>query len=122
MKAPTSGWIAIGFGAETLMKNADIIEGFVKDGKLSIVDMFSTGDFGPHPPDTQLGGTNDILDSAGQNINGFTIVEFKRKLDSGDKYDKPLLPGKNKIIWAYGTDPVFTLKHSAAGYGEIDIR
>ena len=26
-----------------------------------MIDMFSTGDFGPHPPDVELGGKDDIL-------------------------------------------------------------
>ena len=122
MKAKTAGWVAVGFGAETFMKNADIIEGSVKDGGLSIVDMFSTGEFGPHPPDIQSGGTDDILASAGKFDNGYTTVEFKRKLDTGDKLDKPLVKGINKIIWAYANEPVLTLKHSSRGSGEIELR
>lgn len=122
IKAKTKGWVAVGFGAESMMKNADIIEGYVADGKAEVVDMFSTGETGPHPPDTQLGGTNDILEPAAKVDNGYTTVEFKRKLDTGDKYDKPLAKGANKIIWAYGSDPVATLKHMTRGSGEIAIQ
>jgi hypothetical protein len=122
IKAKTAGWVAVGFGVETLMKNADIIMGFVKDGNLTIADTFSTGDFGPHPPDTQLGGTDDILASAGKADNGYTTVEFKRKLDTGDKFDKPLSKGVNKIIWAYANEPVLTIKHSSRGPGEIELK
>ena len=122
MKAKTAGWVAVGFGAETLMKNADIIMGSVTDGKLSIADMSSTGEFGPHPPDTQLGGTDDILASGGKVDNGYTTIEFKRKLNTGDKFDKPLIMGINKIIWAYSSEPVLTLKHSSRGTGEIELK
>jgi hypothetical protein len=122
MKAKTAGWVAVGFGAETLMKNADIIEGSVKDGNLTIADMFSTGEFGPHPPDIQSGGTDDILASAGKAENGYTTVEFKRKLDTGDKFDRPLVKGINKIIWAYANEPVLTIKHSSRGSGEIELK
>jgi hypothetical protein len=122
MQAKTAGWVAVGFGAETFMKNADIIEGSMKDGNLTIADMFSTGEFGPHPPDTQLGGTDDILASAGKFDNGYTVIEFKRKLDTGDKFDKPLSKGINKIIWAYANEPLLTLKHSSRGSGEIELR
>ena len=121
MKAKTMGWVAVGFDPESMMKNADIIQGYVQDGKLSIADMFSSNQFGPHPPDTQQGGTDDILASGGKSENGYTTVEFKRKLDTGDKYDKPLHKGINKIIWAYGSDPVFTIKHTARGSGEIGL-
>jgi len=81
-----------------------------------------SGDFGPHPPDTQLGGTDDILASAGKFDNGYTTIEFKRKLDTGDKFDKPLSKGVNKIIWAYSGEPVFTVKHTMHGPGEIELK
>jgi hypothetical protein len=121
MKAKTPGWVAVGFDPESKMLNADIIQGYVQDGKLSIADMFSSNLFGPHPPDTQQGGTDDILASGGKSDGGYTTIEFKRKLDTGDKYDKPLHRGTNKIIWSYGSDPQFTIKHMARGSGEIDL-
>ena len=122
MKAKTTGWVAVGFGPELMMKNADIVMGYVADGKAEVLDLFSTGEFGPHPPDTQLGGTVDIIESAAKVDNGYTTVEFKRKLDTGDKYDKPLVKGTNKIIWAFGSEPNATLKHMSRGLGEIDIQ
>jgi hypothetical protein len=122
MKAKTAGWVAVGFGAEAFMKNADIVEGSVTEGKLTIADMFCAVEIGPHPPDIQSGGTDDILASAGKFDNGYTTVEFKRKLDTGDKFDKPLVKGTNKIIWAYANEPVLTIKHSSRGSGEIELK
>ncbi|MFA5399541.1 MAG: DOMON domain-containing protein [Dehalococcoidia bacterium] len=121
MKARTAGWVAVGFDPSSQMKDADIVQGFIKDGVLSIADQYSTGQFGPHPADTQQGGTEDILAAAGGSDGGFTTIEFKRRLDTGDKFDKPLGKGTHKIIWAYGSDPQFTLKHMARGSGEIDL-
>jgi len=121
MKAKTMGWVAVGFDPESMMLHADIVMGYVQDGKLSTADMYSTGQFGPHPPDVQQGGTDDILASGGKVDNGYTTVEFKRKLDTGDKYDKPLHKGVNKTIWAFGSDPQFTIKHTARGSAEIDL-
>jgi len=72
MKAKTPGWVAVGFDPESMMKNSDIVEGFVKDGQLSIADMYSTGQFGPHPADTQLGGTDDILASV---VNRTAVIQ-----------------------------------------------
>jgi hypothetical protein len=122
LRVKTAGWLAIGFGTEGLMKNMDIVEGLVKDGKTSVYDMFSTGDFGPHPADTQQGGTDDIIKSAASSINNVTVIEFKRKLDTGDKFDKPLIKGTNKVSWSYSTDSQLFLKHVARGYGEIVIK
>jgi hypothetical protein len=122
LKAKTPGWVAVGFGPESMMNNADIVMGYVADGKAQVDDTFSTGNFGPHPVDTSLGGTNDIIDSAVKVDNGYTTVEFKRKLVTGDKYDKPLVKGTNKILWAYGSEPKAELKHMSRGSGEIEIQ
>jgi hypothetical protein len=121
MKAKTSGFVAVGFQPGSRMKNADMVFGFVKDGEVAIYDMFSTGDFGPHSPDTQLGGTNDITHFGGKEEGGYTTIEFKRALATGDDYDNPISSGKDRIIWAYGSSDSLTLRHSNRGYGEIDL-
>ena len=121
MKAKTSGWVALGIQPGSRMKDADMVLGFVKDGKALVFDLFSTGDFGPHPQDTEQGGTTTILEFGGKEEGGYTVIEFKRALDTGDKYDKPLVKGVNKIIWAYGSDDSLTLKHANRGYGEIEL-
>jgi hypothetical protein len=71
--------------------------------------------------DTELGGTNDILDFGGSENDGITRIEFKRALNTGDDYDNQFFEGANKIIWAYGSDDELTQKHTARGYGEINI-
>jgi len=119
MKAKTNGWLSIAIQPGSKMKNADMVFCFIKDGELTIVDSFSTGDFGPHPPDIELGGTNNILESTGIEEDGFTTIEFKRLLDTGDQYDIHFSKGVNKIIWAYGSRDSLSAKHSARGYGEI---
>jgi len=121
MKAKTAGWVALGIQPGDRMKDADMIFGFIKDGKATVYDLFSTGDFGPHPQDTELGGSNNILEFGGKEEGGYTVIEFKRLLNTGDKYDIPLSKGVNKIIWAYGSDDQFTVKHFNRGYGEIDL-
>jgi hypothetical protein len=121
LNVKTSGWVALGIQPGSGMKNADMVLGFVSNDKATCYDQFSTGDFGPHPPDTELGGTDDILEFGGKEIVGYTIIEFKRALDTGDRYDHPLLKGVNKIIWAYGSDDQTGVKHSSRGYGELDL-
>lgn len=121
IKAKTTGWVAIGFEPTSGMKDADMVFGFVQGGKTVISDQFSTGTYGPHSPDTELGGTDDILESGGKEEGGFTIIEFKRTLDTGDQYDKALAEGAIKIIWAYGPDDEITKKHAVRGDGEISI-
>jgi hypothetical protein len=117
----TNGWVAVGIQPGFMMNNADIVLGDVSDGKVTVDDQYSTGNFGPHVSDEQLGGTNDILEFGGKEVGEYTTIEFKRALDTGDKYDHPLMKGVNKIIWAYGSDDQVTVKHFNRGYGEIDL-
>ena len=122
MAAPAEGFIAIGIQPNKMMKDADIILGYVDDISVNIYDMYSTGNFGPHPPDVELGGNDDILDFAGSQNNGFTIIEFQRLLSTGDNYDNDIVMGPNKIIWAYGRSDSPDGSHSKRGYGEIEIK
>lgn len=121
MKANTNGWVALGIQPGSRMKDADMIFGFVQDSETTVYDLFSTGDFGPHPPDTDLGGTYDVIESGGREEGGYTTIEFKRLLNTGDEYDNPLQSGVNKIIWSYGSADELSLQHTARGYGEIDL-
>jgi hypothetical protein len=86
-----------------------------------VEDMFSTGMFGPHPPDDKQGGTSDVTMVSGSEKDGVTIIEFKRKLVTGDTLDKPLKLGENKIIWAIGDTKEISMKHSRRGYGILTL-
>jgi hypothetical protein len=121
LKVKTTGWVAVGTQPGTTMKDADMVLGFVNDGKATVYDVYSTGDFGPHPPDTELGGTDDIIEFGGKEMDGYTTIEFKRLLDTGDKYDRPFSMGTNQIIWSYGSSDQQTTKHVNRGIGEIDL-
>ena len=121
IRAETTGWVAIGIQPGSRMKNADMVLGFVSEGETTVLDLFSGGDFGPHSPDTELGGSDDILASGGSEQDGYTTIEFKRLLNTGDEYDIPLAKGTHKIIWGYGRDDTVDRKHSNRGYGEIQI-
>jgi hypothetical protein len=120
IKAKTTGWVSVGIQPGLGMKDADMIFGFVKDGVVTILDSYGTN-IGFHPDDTELGGTFDIISFGGQEAGGYTTIEFKRALDTGDKYDKALATGNNRIIWAYGPDDTPTTKHTQQGQGEITI-
>jgi hypothetical protein len=121
IRAKTGGWVAVGFSPSDRMKDADMVLGFVNDGQTTVTDQFSTGTFGPHNTDVELGGTDDILESGGREDGGFTTIEFSRPLNTGDQYDKELFPGKTEIIWAYGTTDNIDRQHITRGQGEIDL-
>jgi thiol-disulfide isomerase/thioredoxin len=113
LKGKTKGWVAIGFEPTRRMKDADMVFGWVKDSEVTVLDLYSTGSFGPHPPDEELGGTNDLLEAGGKEEGGYTTIEFKRKMNTKDKYDKILTPGKTlNFIWAMATRDSLTTKHN----------
>ncbi len=98
-----------------------MVFGYVEDGEAAVLDLYSTGDFGPHPPDIEQGGTDDIVEYGGTEADGYTTIEFKRALVTGDRFDHELSSGKNQIIWAFGPSDDLSPKHSSRGYGEIDL-
>lgn len=121
--AVAAGWVSVGFDPTRIMANSDMIFGLVgADGKVSALDTWSTGMFGPHPEDSAQGGRADILASAGKRTAGRVVFEFTRMLDTGDPRDKAIsLTGSTKVIWAVGRDLVFTSKHQRAGSATVEF-
>jgi hypothetical protein len=118
LKGKTNGWLSIGFEPSEWMKDADIIIGAVEDGRATVLDEYSTGNYGPHIEDTMLGGTNDIQSFGGSQEGGYTVIEFKRKLDTGDRFDKAFSPDQSiSSIWGMADTLDFAVKHNVA-FGE----
>ena len=123
IRARSRGWVALGIEPTQFMAGADMIFGWVDSGgTVRAVDCYSTGLFGPHPPDEELGGQQHILTFAGREQGGVTIFEFSRPLDSGDAYDKPLSgQGEIKIIWAHSDSDNYQIPHSHRGSAVISL-
>lgn len=120
IKGKTEGWVAIGFEPEVWMKDADMIMGWVDDGEVSAMDAYSTGNYGPHPHDIDLGGTDDILEFAGSEKDGFTVIEFSRKMDTGDEFDKAFESGQTvSMIWGTSDLDDPEERHREDGKGEL---
>jgi hypothetical protein len=118
--ARTTGWVGLGFGAEGMMQDADMAIGWVDDqGRAFVLDCFSLGPYGPHPPDSELGGSNDILAYAASERDGITTIEFRRPTLASDAYDKPVRSG-DAFLWAYGLSDDFDEYHPFAGVGILD--
>ncbi len=123
MEGKTSGWVTIGFDPVSRMEGADMVFGWVTgSGTPRVVDAYSTGPTGPHPKDTDQGGTSDVLCFGGMESGGKTTIEFKRLLDTGDSRDKAILTnGELKIIWALGPNDDFDSQHTERGAGRINF-
>lgn len=118
----TEGWLGIGLDPEDRMQGADFIIA-AWDGEPKIWDAYGQGPIGAtHPPDTELGGTMDILEYAVVKDGPFFRFEALRPLNSGDAFDKPLEPGETyKLIVAVGVSPAFDARHAYRGQGEITL-
>ena len=60
IRVKTGGWVAVGFNPGDRMKDADMVLGFIIDGLTTVSDQYSTGTFGPHNPDIELGEDTTI--------------------------------------------------------------
>jgi methionine-rich copper-binding protein CopC len=121
IQATTTGWVALGIDPDNRMQGADMVFGWVSGANVTVLDQYATGMFGPHPDDTSLGGTMDILSSAGSEQAGTTTIEFSRKRVTGDAYDKPVpASGNLNVIWAFGSTDGISL-HVTKGSATMDV-
>jgi hypothetical protein len=122
LMAPTTGWVAVGFDPVNAMQDADIIIGYVdSSGEVNIRDDYGTSP-GSHASDVSLGGVDNVMDHYGMDDGSMTMLHFKIPLNSGDEYDKMLIPGNTySVILAYGSADNFTAFHTMATSTEIDL-
>jgi len=120
--SPGTGYVAIGFDPEVQMQGANMIIGFMQEGELHIRDDYGTQTIA-HTQDTNRGGSDNILASAGSEWPDQTVIEFIIPLDSGDAYDKPLVAGNTYPILVSYHDlrDGFSARHSGRGAGEITL-
>ncbi|WP_300671187.1 DOMON domain-containing protein [Desulfoluna sp.] len=99
----TTGWVAVGFNPDKMMKGADFIMGYVKDGKVKVTDHFGNGERN-HKADTRVGGRNDLTRTSGSEKEGVTEIFFTLPLKSGDPNDKELDPeAMTTVLLALGS-------------------
>ena len=92
LQRQSTGWM--GFGIDPAdasvngMQETDMYIAWIDpDSTVHIMDAWSVG-FMPPTPDADQGGENSILQYAGEEKDGITTVVFKRKVDTGDTYDR----------------------------------
>ena len=111
LSAPTEGWVAVGFNPSKMMKDADILIGYVENGEVFMADHFGSGNI-KHKADIDLGGTEDITVSGGFEVKNKTTLQFSIPLNSGDSNDRELEEGQEyKVIFAYGKKDDFDSYH-----------
>lgn len=107
LKAPTSGWVGVGFNSENNIVKSDLLLFNIVDGKTTSLDMWVKG-FGNPLSDQVLGGTNDISHLKGKEQNGYTTVTFRLPFPSTDQFDFEHRLGQSFwLILAYSTHDEF---------------
>ena len=123
--ADTKGFVGLGVDpdTDTYMQGADMMIGYwVSPTDWDILDAYTTGQFGPHPNDTSLGGTYDILEKGVTQTGNTTTMELVRKLVTGDTKDKPIITNSSmRIIWATGSTDDVTQYHGARGLARVQF-
>ncbi|CAF1244576.1 unnamed protein product, partial [Didymodactylos carnosus] len=98
----TTGWIALGISPAGGMTGADIGIGWISNGTVYFQDRYAYGLSMPVIDNT----TKDWFPLNGKEENGWTAIQFKRKLDTCDIMDVTIKSGTNILIFSYGlTDP-----------------
>ncbi|MCU0637615.1 MAG: hypothetical protein MUE87_03215 [Methanothrix sp.] len=50
------------------------------------------------------------------------MIEFKRKMDTGDQFDRAFQPGQTvNIIWSMSSSDSLALRHNARGASTINL-
>ncbi|GAB1482340.1 hypothetical protein MASR2M78_11550 [Treponema sp.] len=120
LSAPYKGWVAVGFDPSSRMKDANVIIGYVKDGKAFARDDFGTSQIS-HNDDEKLGGRSNLLSYSGTEVDGLTTMNFTIPLDSGDSKDVVLSKGSHTIILGASNSDSFTGFHTKVGKTSIII-
>ena len=104
LKAPAEGWVALNLMPMGGSIHGDTIIGYVvKSGlfsqRVELVDQVAPDDgHFPHFDDTERGGEDSILSKDGSQTGGVTIIEFSRKLNTGDANDTMISEGMSTMI------------------------
>jgi len=122
LEGRTDGFVAIGFEPTQAMMDADMVMGWVSGGEATVLDLYSTGVYGPHPADESLGGRDDIFESGGTESGDWTVIEFRRKMDTGDQFDKSFQPGRTiDIIWSMSSSDTLSVRHDVRGTATLAL-
>ncbi|WP_243089809.1 DOMON domain-containing protein [Thermus neutrinimicus] len=100
LEGKSKGWIGIGFLPEKgdKKKGADQYLFYMDAGKLVALDMYQVKRTGAPVVDEKEGGKNSILAAAATYENDTWVVEFSRKLKTGEATDVEMVPGKKILV------------------------
>ena len=118
LMAPGTGWLSIGFGPVRMMQGADIIIAAINDGELVIEDHY-----GSAPTSHRLDDVDHIIQAAGSERDGQTLLEFAIPLDSEDEQDVALAAGElvTIILGYHASNDSLTARHSKRSTSALQL-
>lgn len=117
----TTGWVAVGFNPEKMMKGANFIMGYVKDGTAKVTDHIGNA-HRSHKADTKSGGQNNAGRVAGFEKAGVTEISFTIPLDSKDSNDTVIdAAGMTTVLLAMGSRDSFRAIHSFRSVHRVNL-
>ncbi|CAD5250518.1 MULTISPECIES: DOMON domain-containing protein [unclassified Imperialibacter] len=107
LKAPTTGWVAIGFNEADQLKNTYLIMGRVANNLATVKEHFvvEPGDYRP----IETFGAPVLVDSIeGLESEDGTVIRFSLPIEAIDAYRKDLEPGKSySLLMAFSLEDDF---------------
>jgi hypothetical protein len=120
-EAPSTGWLAVGFGGGPAMKDASLIIGYADEDGAHYRDDHGTSPVS-HSPDTDNDGTDDILEADVQESLGSTVFTFILPVEPSDRLDPVMAPGTSiRLLVAWGNSDGFSGMHREAHTARIEI-
>lgn len=95
----TKGYVGFGLSPNGNMFPADVVVGWVKDGRVHFKDLHTTGHFAPLVDKSQ-----DWILLHGEENDYGTVFKFVRKLDTCDPNDIQINDGTQRVIYSYHHD------------------
>lgn len=107
LRAPTQGWVAVGFNQKNNIVHSDLLMFHVANGKTESMDMYVKG-FGNPQTDISLGGQHNIEVLDFEETGKETYIQFRRLWKGKDSNDFQLKNGESFwLVLAYSTHDEF---------------
>ena len=107
VKAPGTGWVAIGFNPKEGLTGTNLIMGAVRNGTCQMSDRFIVKP-GEHKAISELGAKEKLSEIKGTEEDGSTTLEFCIPINSSDAYHHTLKAGNGyHVLLAYSQDDDF---------------
>lgn len=120
MKAPTNGWVAIGFNETTSLAGTYLLMGRIRNGKAEVVEHY-TDKPGSYKPISEYGIASQINTISGDEKGNMTKLKFSIPISKSSKYHKQLSTDtKWTLLLAYSVDDDF--QHHSIMRTSADIK